>query len=120
MLFLPVSILLAAMFTLGMGFLLSPLAVFFADVIEVIGVVLSTLMYLTPVFYPLSIVPGHLQWVIRYNPLRSILEVFRDPIFYGKIPPLSHLLVATTLAVVSLVVGWAAFRRNSDKIPFYV
>jgi ABC-2 type transport system permease protein len=120
LLFLPVSILLAAMFTLGAGLLLSPLAVFFADVIEVVGVILATCMYLTPIFYPLSIIPPHLQWIIRYNPLRSILEVFRDPIFNGKVPPLSHLAVATGFAVGSLLIGWAAFRRNSDKIPFYV
>jgi ABC-type polysaccharide/polyol phosphate export permease len=120
LLFLPVSILLLATFTLGMGFLLSPLAVFFGDVIEVIGIVLATCMYLTPILYPLSIIPDHLRWIVIYNPLRSLLEVFRDPIFYGKVPPLSHLLVATAVAGTSLVVGWAAFRRNSDKIPFYL
>ena len=47
--FLPVSILLAALFTLGAGLLLSPLAVFFSDGVELIGVVLSILMYLTPI-----------------------------------------------------------------------
>jgi ABC-type polysaccharide/polyol phosphate export permease len=47
LLFLPVSIILAAMFTLGAGLLLSPLAVFFSDVVELVGVVLMLLMYLT-------------------------------------------------------------------------
>jgi ABC-2 type transport system permease protein len=117
---LPVAILIAALFTLGMGLLLSPLAVFFTDVIEMVGVTLSLLMYLTPIFYPMAIVPDRFRFVVRFNPVRSILEVFRDPIYFGKIPPLTHLAVAVGFALVALALGAWAFRRNSDKIPYYV
>jgi ABC-2 type transport system permease protein len=121
LLFLPVSILLAAMFTLGAGLLLSPLAVFFSDVVELVGVVLSVLMYLTPIFYPKEILESSSFYnLVRFNPVRSILEVFRDPIFYGKIPPLSHLTVCVGIAVAALVIGAIAFRRSSDRIPFYI
>jgi ABC-type polysaccharide/polyol phosphate export permease len=120
LLFLPVSILLAALFTLGAGLLLSPLAVFFSDVVELIGVLLTVLMYLTPIFYPMAILPDRVRWVVRFNPLRSILEVFRDPIHYGKIPPLEHLAVSGAIAALALALGAFAFRRSSDRIPFYV
>lgn len=120
LLFLPVSILIAATFTLGAGLLLSPLAAFFVDVIELIGVVLMLLLYLTPVMYPMTIVPERFRWIVRLNPVRSILEVFRDPIYYGKVPPLSHLSVAVGVALVALVLGALFFRRSSDRIPFYV
>jgi ABC-2 type transport system permease protein len=120
LLFLPVAILIAALFTLGMGLLLSPLAVFFTDVVEMVGVTLSLVMYLTPIFYPMGIVPERFRFVVRFNPVRSILEVFRDPIYFGKIPPLTHLTVALGFAFVALAVGAWAFRRNSDKIPYYV
>lgn len=119
-LFVPVAILLAALFTLGAGLLLSPLAVFFHDTIEMISVLLTLFMYLTPVFYPMAIVPDRYLWAVRYNPLRSILEVFRDPIYFGKIPPASHLTVAGTIAAAALVLGIVAFRKSSDRIPFYV
>lgn len=118
--FLPVAILIAALFTLGAGLLLSPLAVFFVDVVEMVGVGMSLLMYLTPIFYPMSILPESVRWVVRFNPVRSILEVFRDPIYFGKIPPLSHLLVALAIALVALALGGYFFRRSSDRIPFYV
>ncbi|HEY0552696.1 MAG TPA: ABC transporter permease [Thermoanaerobaculia bacterium] len=118
--FLPVSIFLAALFTLGAGLLLSPLSVFFTDIVEMITVILSVLMYLTPIFYPKEIVPERWRWVVRFNPLRSILEVFRDPIYYGKIPPLSHLSVCFLISVVAFVLGALAFRRSSDRIPFYI
>lgn len=120
LLFLPVSILLAALFTLGAGLLLSPLAVLFHDVVELISVVLTLVMYLTPIFYPMSIVPENLRFAVRFNPVRSILEVFRDPIFFGKIPPLQHIAVAGAVALVALVLGALVFRRSADRIPFYV
>jgi ABC-2 type transport system permease protein len=118
--FLPVAILIAAIFTLGAGLLLSPLAVFFSDVVELVGVVLTLLMYLTPIFYPKEIVPEDMRWMVRLNPIRSILEVFRDPIYQGEIPPLSHLSVASGIAVLLLALGAWAFRKSSDRIPFYI
>lgn len=120
LLFLPVSILLAALFTLGIGLLLSPLAVFFVDVVELVGVLLTLLMYMTPIFYPKEIVPERWLWLVRFNPVRSILEVFRDPIYQGKIPPWSHLTVSILIAAAALALGIWAFRRSSDRIPFYV
>jgi ABC-2 type transport system permease protein len=120
LLFLPVAILLAAIFTLGAGLLLSPLAVFFHDVVEIVGVVLAVLMYMTPVFYPMAIVPERWRFLVRFNPVRSILEVFRDPIYFGKIPPLSHLLVCAAVAAGAFIIGALAFRRAGDRIPFYI
>lgn len=119
-LFLPVSIVIAGAFTLGAGLLLSPLAVFFSDVVELVGVLLATLMYLTPVIYPKDIVPEPYFNIVRYNPVRSILEVFRDPIFYGKVPPLTHLSVAVGIALAMMVLGLLVFRKSSDRIPFYI
>jgi ABC-type polysaccharide/polyol phosphate export permease len=120
LLFIPVAVLIAAIFTLGAGLLLSPLAVFFHDTVEMVTVMLGLLFYLTPVMYPLTILPEKVLWLVRFNPLRSILEVFRDPIYFGKIPPLSHLSVAFGLAVLVLFVGAVVFRRSSSRIPFYV
>ena len=120
LLFLPVSIFLVALFTLGAGLLLSPMAVFFSDVVELIGVLLMLLMYLTPVIYPMEIVPERMRWVVRFNPIRSILEVFRDPIYQGEIPPLSHLAVCVAIAVLAFALGAWVFHKSSDRIPFYV
>lgn len=120
LLFVPAAILLAALFTLGAGLLLSPMAVFFYDTVEMIGVTMTLLMYMTPIFYPMDIVPERFLWAVRFNPIRSVLEVFRDPIYFGKIPPLSHLMVALAVTAVALLIGVVAFRRSSDRIPFYV
>lgn len=119
--FLPVAILVAALFTLGAGLLLSPLAVFFSDVVELVGVFLTLSYFLTPIFYPIDILEGRPWfWVVRYNPMRSILEIFRDPIYLHKIPPMDHFLWACLVTAVVLVVGSLVFHRSSAKIPFYV
>jgi ABC-2 type transport system permease protein len=117
--FLPVAILIVATFTLGAGLLLSPLAVFFADVIELVSVVLTLLMYLTPIIYPYEVVPEKYRWIVRFNPLRSILETFRDPIYQREVPPLEHIAVSVGIALAALAIGTWAFRRSSDRIPFY-
>ncbi|HEV7668603.1 MAG TPA: ABC transporter permease [Thermoanaerobaculia bacterium] len=119
-LFLPIAILLAALFTLGAGLLLSPLAVFFSDVVELVGVLLTLLMYLTPVIYPYEILPDRVRWIVRFNPLRSILEIFRDPIYLQKVPPITHIAVSTGIAIIALAIGAWAFKKSSDRIPFYV
>jgi len=120
LLFLPVSIAIAALFTLGAGLLLSPLAVFFSDTVELVGVLLQLAMFLTPIFYPMKIVPEPFLAVVRFNPIRSILEVFRDPIYFGKIPPLSHLAVASGLAIALFALGAWVFARSSRRINFYL
>ncbi|MFH1177293.1 MAG: ABC transporter permease [Acidobacteriota bacterium] len=120
LLFLPVSIVIATTFVLGAGLLLAPLAAFFHDVIEMVGVALMMLMFLTPVIFPLAIVPERHAWIVRINPICPILEVFRAPIFDGKLPSAATLLLAGGIALVMLGIGWAFFRRSSDRIAFYL
>jgi len=118
--FLPVSIFIAGLFTLGAGLLLSPAAAFFSDTVELVTLLLTLLMYLTPVIYPLAIVPPHLLWIVEANPVRSILEVFRAPIYDGTLPSLTHLGVATGIAVVAFAVGAFVFERTSRRLVLYL
>ena len=118
--FLPVSILIVTLFTLGAGLLLAPLAVFFTDVVELITVLLTLMFYMTPIIYPKEMLADQsFYWIIRFNPIRSVLEIFRDPIHLAKIPPISHLSVSIAIAIIALVVGSWAFHKTSDRIPFY-
>jgi len=120
LLFVPFAIAIAAAFTLGVGLLLSPLAIFFTDVVEVVGVVLAIFLYLTPIFYPVAIVPGRFRWALRWNPVRLMLDLFREPIYAGTFPPLSRIAAGAAIAGISLLVGYAAFRKMSDRIPFHL
>jgi ABC-2 type transport system permease protein len=120
LIFLPISILLATIFALGAGLLLSPLATVFSDTVEMVRILLLLLMYLTPVFYPVSIVPDNLSWIVRLNPVRVILEVFRTPIYEGTVPSISHLAIAATVSIVVLVVGAVVFQKSSERFTLYL
>lgn len=111
LLFLPVSLLLAGIFTLGVALVLSAVSIFYGDVREMVQAGLPALMYLTPIIYPLSVVPERYRWLIKFNPFVYVLEVVRAPIYYGTLPSANTLLIATVASFGSLAIGWMVFRR---------
>jgi len=117
---LPLSILLVAMFSLGVGLFLSALGVYFADVLEMYQIVLMAWMYFTPIIYPIEIIPANYTWLFHLNPLYPLLEVFRQPIYLGKLPALPTLLIACLLSSFTLVLGWWFFTRKADEFAYRV
>jgi ABC-type polysaccharide/polyol phosphate export permease len=115
LLFLPVSFVLVGIFTLGVSLALTAVSIFFGDVREMVQAGLPALMYLTPIIYPISVVPEGFRWLIKLNPLVYIVEVFRAPIYYGIIPAPMTLLVATVVSLGALVIGWMVFRHLAPR-----
>lgn len=118
--FLPVAMVLAAAFALGVSLLLAPLCAMFGDVAQIYQVLLVAWMYLTPIFYPLEIVPPDYRLLVAANPMTHLVEAFRAPIYRGALPDGDTLLAATSAAVVALAVGWVAFRRYSERVAYYL
>lgn len=112
-LFLPVAFLIIATFTLGVSFLLSALAVYFDDVAQMYQAGSIALFYMTPVIYPIDIVPYKYIWLIRINPLTQIFKLARDPVYNGALPQIHIVVGSALLAIVSLAVGWFVFNRLS-------
>lgn len=112
-LFLPVAFLIIGVFTLGVSFFLSAMAVYFEDVSHMYQVATIGLMYMTPIIYPISIIPYKFLWLVRANPLTHLFKLARDPIYMGQLPA-AHVVQASVIsAVVSLVIGWLVFHRLS-------
>ena len=112
-LFLPVAFAIIAIFTLGVSFLLSALAVYFEDVSQIWQVSTMALMYMTPIIYPIQIVPYKFYWLIRSNPLTQLFKLARDPVFHGTLPEAHIFLGSIAIAITSLVIGWYVFHRLS-------
>jgi ABC-2 type transport system permease protein len=119
-LFLPVSMLVAGVLALGIGLLLAPLAVIFSDTVEVVAILLTLLMYLTPVIYPRAIVPASLQWLVHLNPLAAALEVFRAPLVQRPLPAAGDLAVAVGFSLLLLALGAWYFARSSRQLALYL
>jgi ABC-2 type transport system permease protein len=114
-LFVPVSFLILAVFTFGVSLALYSLAVFFVDVRELYTVIIQALLFLTPIIYPLEIVPDKYLPYIKANPLRYLIELARSPIYYGIIPSARSIVISLILAVGAFVFGWFVFRKLSPR-----
>jgi ABC-type polysaccharide/polyol phosphate export permease len=119
-LYLPIPMLIATCFTLGVAMALSSLVVFFADVLPMYEILLTAWLYLTPVIYPMELLPQSIQGILRFNPLLPILECFRAPLYEARPPDFSILISALAIALAVLMIGWWLFTRRSREYATYV
>ncbi len=115
LLFLPVSLTIVWIFTLGISLGLTAVSIFFGDIREMVQAGLPALMYLTPIIYPISVVPERFRWMIKLNPLVYLVEIVRDPIYYAIIPARMTLLIAVVTSLGSLIIGWMIFRYLAPR-----
>ena len=111
----PIPLILLVLFSLGIGLILSAVTVKFRDIIHLYGVFVTGLLYLTPVIYPMSILPDWLYKVVMLNPLTNILMMFRDVMLNNSMFSLSSFLIALVEACLSLGIGLYVFYKNQDK-----
>jgi lipopolysaccharide transport system permease protein len=104
--FLPLVLLPLVMLTLGISWMLASLGVFIRDVGQTIGIFTSVLMFVSPVFYPLSAVPEQFRPFIQLNPLTFIIEQAREVVVWGQPPDWRGL---SLYGLAAAVVAWAGF-----------
>ncbi len=120
-LLIPIPILFLALFSLGVGLLISTIAVYYTDVAEMYQIVLTAWMYLSPIIYPESILPeAYRIWIARLNPMYHLVRLFRAPLYEGNIPQLSDVLLTGLVSVVTLLVGWIIFAKKADEFAYRV
>lgn len=118
--FLPIPVFLTFVFALGVGLIVSTLAVFFIDVVDIYQVALTVLMYLTPLFYPIDAVPPKYLFFIHLNPVFYFVQIFRLPIYQGVLPESYLLMRAALVAFGALIVGWWFFTKKSNEFAYRV
>ena len=119
-LFLPVSIILLACFALGIGLILSTMAVYFPDVAEMYQIILLAWFYLTPIIYPEEILPQNLHWIFSLNPMYYLVNLFRLPLLSGRFPTFEEILPAAICGIGALVFGWIFFTSKSDEFAYRI
>jgi homopolymeric O-antigen transport system permease protein len=116
MLWLPGLILITLAFALATGLWLATLSVKYRDVSFAITFLLQALMYLSPVIYPLSIVPEPLRFFYQLNPMTGIIVGFRWALLGSGSPPGVMFWVDVIIIVVGLISGAFIFRRTERTI----
>jgi ABC-2 type transport system permease protein len=115
---LPVSILVAlfmAIFVAGFGLILSILFIRFDDSRNIVAVLLMITMYLTPIFYPISVLNSTMQTIVRCNPITSYLEIFRWAFSNNASPSLRDWIFMVVSSLLSISIGTYYFKKKWPK-----
>jgi len=111
----PIPLILLVFFCFGFGLILATVAVKFRDIIHLYGVFTTGLMYLTPVIYALSLLPGWLYKIVRVNPITNYLMIYRDVMLNGMLPEPVDIMVALVEGVSMMALGLIIFAKKQDK-----
>jgi len=110
--FIPLVLLPIVILTLGLSWLLASLGVFLRDVGQTIGIITTVLMFLSPVFYPITAVPERFRPFIMANPLTFIIEQAREVLIWGHLPNWMGLGIYTIAATMVIWLGFAWFQKT--------
>lgn len=112
---LPLVALLVA-FAAGLGMVLGVLNVFFRDIGQFFGIFITFWFWLTPIVYPISIVPEGLQTIMALNPMLPFMTAVQGVLVWGSWPQWSSLLYPLGLAIGFSLLGLHLFRRHAGEM----
>jgi len=120
MLLIPIPIIYTFIFSLGIGMILSSMTVFFRDITYLYGVFTLLLLYMSAIFYPVSILPESVQQILGLNPLHHYISYFRHLTLYGTVPGLWANAVCIGFAMAALCGGIYVSMSQQDKYILYL
>jgi lipopolysaccharide transport system permease protein len=100
------------LWTLGVAWMLASVGVFVRDLQQVVPLFVTALMFLSPLFYPVSAVPPALRSTVYLNPLTFVLESARNALFLNQWPDPVGFAVYTVISMCVMWIGWAWFEKT--------
>ena len=77
-------------------------------------------MYATPIFYPETIIPEHLMFIYKMNPLYHVIRFMRTILIDGVSPEPKAYLLCFLACLIPFIIGSMVFKRNQDKFILYI
>ena len=114
MILFPIPMFLLIIFCLGIGLILSAVTVKFRDIMHLYGVFTTGLLYLTPVIYAMSLLPGWLYKIVMINPITNYLMMYRNVMMFGSWFSPGSFLLGVVEAAAALLIGLSVFIRKQD------
>ncbi len=102
------------LFTYGLALIVSSLAVEFRDLLHVVSNFLMIWFFVTPIFYPITMVPERYRPLVNFNPMAQLILAYQDIFFSNQIPSMAGLTILTALSVAFLAIGLAFFEARKD------
>lgn len=109
-----IPIVLTVLFASGIGLILAAYAVKFRDLIHLYGVFITAIMYLTPIIYPMSMLPDAVMKIVMLNPLTNLVIMFRNLALDGVMPSIANIAVAGVECVIVIAIGLYVFYKKQD------
>ena len=120
-LFLPLIMIQEYVFCLGLGLLLAQSSVFFRDIQYIYNAMITAWMYLTPLFYPISLLPETLQYLVKhFNPMYLYITQFRQIVLEARMPEPYLIQAGCVFAILFLLIGTSAFLKTQNKFILYI
>lgn len=117
----PLVVIQIYIFCCGLGFFLAQANVFFRDIQYIYKAVTTAWMYVTPIFYPIEMLPDKLQMIIKgLNPLYYYVAQFRDMVYTGQLPGPRIFWGGWLIAFAALAIGLFTFKRSQDRFILYI
>ena len=120
---LPVCLLLLMCFCMGLGMMLSALAVFFRDIMHLWTVVITAWMYLTPIFWTTDFSGQMARWIqvlVVVNPMYNYLQFMRDIFLFNTVPSALTFGLCVAWAILALAIGYTVFHKTEHKFILYI
>ena len=120
MLLIPVIAFYVVVFAIGMGLILATSQVFFRDTAHLYSVFTLLWMYMTPLFYPRTLLEDKLSFVLTLNPMVHFIDFMRDIVLYNTVPTMLDNLVCAAFSAGFLAIGLFFFYKKQDKFILFV
>lgn len=109
--FIIIILLIQIILTLGIAFFLSSLNVYYRDIRYAIPLIIQIWMYISPVIYPVGLVPDRYRIIYMLNPMAGIIDGYRRIILHGLAPEWNYLSLSAGIAVSLLIISYKYFKR---------
>lgn len=111
-LLVPIVLLPIVLMTLGIGWFLSSIGTYFRDIGQITGLIVSALMFLSPIFYPVTNIPKELQFLYFLNPLSHVVEDMRSVLIFGQMPNWIWVGTGTVIGLLISYIGFLWFEKT--------
>lgn len=112
---LPLVMLIEYVMALGVVLIISAGTVYFKDLEHIVTVALMAWIYLTPILYPIQIVPEKLLWIFKLNPMTYVIECYHAILYWKVLPTGKILSYAAIAAIALLIIGELVFKKLDDN-----
>lgn len=111
----PLIVVVQLALILGMTMWAAALNVFYRDIRFVVPLATQLWMYVTPVIYPVSLVPERFRWLYMMNPMASLVDGYRRTLLLHELPDFTYLALAALVSLLSLWMGYRYFKQAEAR-----